>query len=383
MEYKNSNLIVVILAFAMFAVLNTEMGIVGIIPEISKFYHVNIAMAGNFVSLFAVILAFTSVLMPLLFSRFSRKKVIILSLVVFSVFPVLMAVITDYYIALGLRAILAFFHPLYCTFALALAPEIAGPGNEAKASSKMLMGVSAGMALGISISAYLAGAFGYFAGMAWFSIPNVIALILVVIYLPDVPGRQNSMASQIGVLKEVIFLTSVVAVIIGMTGQSIPYAYISEFLQSTTHLIGLPLSVCLFAYGAGSFVGNYIAGISITKNPKLTVLISPLLVAAILIGLFVVGSYFIPTFIFVLAFGVSYGIINVVFQYWITSAAPQAPEFANGIYISSTNIGYALAGWIGGIVILASNSRYIMLAGCIVLIISWFFYFIRGQKYGY
>lgn len=385
MEFNSENnpgLIVIILTVGIFAILNTEMGVVGIIPDISKYFNVSIAMAGLFVSLFALVLTFTSFFMPLLFSRFSRRKCMILSLTVFIILTCIMAFVDNFYLALTLRVVLAFFHPLFCAYAFAMGPEVAGKANSSRASSILLMGVSAGMALGISISAYLTGLYGYHIGMLWFIIPDIIALVGILIFLPDIPRKEEkSMTSQVSVLRSSVFIISVLAVIVCYTGHSVAYAYISEFLQSITGLVSVSLTVTLFVYGAMSFIGNFIGGWCITHNPDRTAITSPIVLGLVLIGLYISGKSFIPTFIFVALFGLMYGVVNVMIQYWIVSSAPEAPELANGIFMSATNIAYALGGFIGGFVIMDFGSASIMIVAFIILILSVFVFKIRTVKY--
>lgn len=43
--------------------------------------------------------------------------------------------------------------------------------------------------------------------------------------------------------------------------------------------------------------------------------------------------------IITLVWGILAGIGGNIAQYWITSAAPKAPDFANGLFLSSANIG--------------------------------------------
>lgn len=379
---NNPDLIVIILTIGIFAILNTEMGVVGIIPDISKYFNVSIAMAGLFVSLFALVLTFTSFFMPLLFSRFSRRKCMILSLTVFIILTGIMAFVDNFYLALTLRVILAFFHPLFCAYAFAMGPEVAGSANSSRASSILLMGVSGGMALGISVSAYLTGLYGYHVGMLWFIIPDIIALIGVVFFLPDIPRKnETSMTSQVSILHSSVFIVSVIAVIICYTGHSVAYAYISEFLQTVTGLVSVSLTVTLFIYGAMSFIGNFIGGWCIGHNPGRTAMFSPLVLGLILITLYIVGESYIPTFIFVALFGLMYGVVNVMIQYWIVSAAPEAPELANGIFMSATNIAYALGGFIGGFVIMDFGSASIMIVAFIILVLSIFIFRLRIVRY--
>ena len=82
---KNHNVLILILAIGTFSILNTEVGIIGILPLIAEKFSVDITQAGLLVSLFALIIAGAGIIMPLLFSGFNRKKVMIAVLTIFSV----------------------------------------------------------------------------------------------------------------------------------------------------------------------------------------------------------------------------------------------------------------------------------------------------------
>ena len=52
---KKNDLLVFILMFGVFGIINTEMGIIGILPHIAQHFSVNIVEAGLLVSLFALV----------------------------------------------------------------------------------------------------------------------------------------------------------------------------------------------------------------------------------------------------------------------------------------------------------------------------------------
>ena len=55
---KRNNLFIFILTLGVFAIINTEMGIVGILPLIAENFHVSVSQAGLLVSLFALLLLY-------------------------------------------------------------------------------------------------------------------------------------------------------------------------------------------------------------------------------------------------------------------------------------------------------------------------------------
>ena len=119
---KNHNsLLMFTLTLGVFGILNTEMGVVGIIPIIADTFGVTVPDAGWTVSLFALIIAFSAPVVPLLFSRVNRKTVMVLALSVFVISNLVSVFTTNFTVLLITRAVPAFFHPLYVSIAFSTA----------------------------------------------------------------------------------------------------------------------------------------------------------------------------------------------------------------------------------------------------------------------
>ena len=143
--------IVFILTLGVFSIINTEMGVVGILPQVAERYGVPVAAAGLLVSLFALVVAFAGPTMPLLFSRFQRKKVMVLVLGVFTGCNLVSAFAGSFPVVVAARVILAFFQPVYVSMAMSVAAASVERDQAPKAVSRVMVGVSAGMVLGVPV----------------------------------------------------------------------------------------------------------------------------------------------------------------------------------------------------------------------------------------
>lgn len=378
---KHEKLILYIMMLGTFGVLSTEMGVVGILPQIAQYFNVDITQAGLFVSLFALTIAICGIFMPLAFSRFDRKKSFILVLAIFTIFSTVGAFVTDFNIALICRIIPAIFHPIYCGLALTVAAEIVEPEKAQNAVSKVIMGVSAGMIVGVPITTFVATNFGYQASMLWFSLVTFIALIATIIFFPSLPGKEQSYGNQVKVATTGVFIISILGVIFLNGGMYTGYAYISEFLNTITNIFGTELSIVLFIYGIASIIGNWVGAKLLTNNTKRTVLIFPIAFSILMVGMFVFGGSKMPIIILMFLWGIIAGIGNDIAQYWMVSAAPEAPEFANGIFLSMGNVGVTLGTTIAGAVVAGMGVQYVMIAAIAVMVIDLIFLFTRTTKY--
>ena len=378
---KHEKLIIYIMMLGTFGVLSTEMGVVGILPQIAQYFNVDITQAGLFVSLFALTIAICGIFMPLVFSKFDRKKSFILVLAIFTIFSTVGAFVTDFNIALICRIIPAIFHPIYCGLALTVAAEIVEPEKAQDAVSKVIMGVSAGMIVGVPITTFVATNLGYQASMLWFALVTFIALIATVIFFPSLPGKEQSYGNQVKVATTGVFIISILGVIFLNGGMYTGYAYISEFLNTITNIFGTELSIVLFIYGVASIIGNWLGAKLLTNNTKRTVLIFPIAFSILMVGMFVFGSSKMPIIILMFLWGIIAGIGNDIAQYWMVSAAPEAPEFANGIFLSMGNVGVTLGTTIAGAVVAGMGVQYVMIAAIAVMVIDLIFLFTRTSKY--
>jgi len=103
MEQKNKlklnsgGLLVFILTVGVFGIINTEMGVVGILPLIAETFKVSVPQAGWTVSVFALVVAASAPITPLLFSGVNRKKVMLLALGLFTLSNIISMLTTNFY----------------------------------------------------------------------------------------------------------------------------------------------------------------------------------------------------------------------------------------------------------------------------------------------
>lgn len=84
LKLNSGTLLVFILTVGVFGIINTEMGVIGILPLIAETFHVTVPQAGWTVSVFALVVAISAPITPLLFSGMNRKKVMLLALGIFT-----------------------------------------------------------------------------------------------------------------------------------------------------------------------------------------------------------------------------------------------------------------------------------------------------------
>lgn len=379
---KGNKLIVFILTIGVFGILNTEMGFIGILPDIADRFDVSVATAGWLVSIFAIGVAISGPTMPLLFSGLNRKKVMVLVLSIFVVGNIISIFTSSFTVLLIARIIPAFFHPVYVSLAFSVAANSVSIKDVPKAISKVFIGVSAGMVVGVPIASFMASTFNLQIALSFFALINILVLIATILFIPSIPVKERiSYGSQLRVLKKSLtWLSILVALLINAAIFGV-YSYLAEYLQTVTNLSGNLTSFILLVYGAANIIGNVLAGRLLTSHPVKTTLVVPALLAVLYVFLFFTGQFTFPAALLILFWGILAGLGGNITQYVVTSAAPEAPDFANGLFLSSVNIGTTIGTAVGGLFIVSLGMPYVILAGILAAILSLVFILLRNHKY--
>jgi predicted MFS family arabinose efflux permease len=368
---KRNNLLIVILTLGVFSILNTEMGIIGVLPLVAEHFHVSISQAGLLVSLFALAVAISGPTLPLLFSGINRKQVMLLALGVFLIGNIVSIFTSNFIIAIIARVVPAFFHPIYVSLAFTVAAASVSREEAPKAVSKVFIGVSAGMVLGVPVSSFIASTTSLGMAMLFFAVVNAVAFIATLLFVPSMPVKERlSYGEQVSVLRKSITWVSIAAALLMNGAVFGVFSYLAGYLESVTKLSWNIISFMLFIYGASNIVGNIIAGKLLTKHATQSITLIPFALGTVYI-LLLMGSFTTtPMGLIILVWGILAGINANITQYLIMSAAPEAPDFGNGLFLTSVNLGTTMGAVVCGLFISEMGTQAVVLGGLLFLLLG-------------
>lgn len=378
---NNNKLIVLILTIGVFGILNTEMGFIGLIPQIAKQFNVTTATAGWLVSVFAIGIALSGPITPLLLSKIERKKVMLFVLTIFVISNLISVFTSSFAVLLLARIIPAIFHPVYTALAFSVAADSVDKKDAPKAVSRVFIGVSAGMVVGVPIVNFLATQFNLQIALSFFALINLIVLILTLCFVPTMPSESShSYGSQLKVLKRPLTWISIIAAIFFNAAIFGVYSYLTDYLNIVTEIHGNLVSITLFLYGFSNILGNIIAGKLLTMIPKKAMLLLPFALIIVYGFMFSLGSFFIPMMVITMIWGILAGLTANTTQFMITSSAPDAPDLSNGIFLSAVNTGTTIGTFIGGLFIATLGSNYVLMIGILASLVNILLIVIRNKK---
>lgn len=349
---------ILFVGLGLFGLYCIEFGVVGILPLIMERFHVTATRAGLLVGMFALVVAVGGPPLVLLASRVNRKRMLAGALLFFAAVSVCSAY-AGFEALLTLRLLAALLHPVYFSLAMVAAIAMYPPPQAARASAHAFVGTSMGMVLGIPLTTWIAATFSYEASFFFCAAANGIAALGLMIWLPQAPaGAQLSYGRQLNILRKPVLWLNIASATLVFAAMFSVYAYAAEHLRHIG-MDGKTISVMLLVFGVGGLLGNLLAGHLLGKRLVLTVLMQPLLLALAyaILHLFAVPAAMAGLVAIMLFWGAAHTSGLVVTQVWLNSAAPEAPEFATGLYIAFINLGVTIGALAGGSFIAAFGLR--------------------------
>ena len=366
---SQSRFLVLILTIGVFGIINTEMGVVGIIPIIAERFDVSVPTAGWTVSVFAIIVSLAAPILPMALSGINRRTIMLVTLALFTVSNLIALFSSSFGLLLFSRALPACLHPVYVAMAFTLAAQ-STPDDPSKGIARIFVGVSAGMVLGVPFATWLTTHFGYEIAMSFFAFINLAALLATIFWVPPIPTKQSGFGTQIKVLKSQILWLSVIA-FTGINGAMFGFfSYMSDFLIQVSELNFDAVSSVLLIYGLANIAGNMLAGKMFGKHRTFYIFATPAVMLGGYAALFALGKQWLASAGLLLALGVLAGFVNIVGQFLISSAARKAPDFANGLFLMAANLGTAFGTFFCGLFIASGDSRDALFGSWILLTLS-------------
>jgi predicted MFS family arabinose efflux permease len=353
------------------AVITTEFGIIGILPQVAEHYQISIDKAGYLLSAFALVIALTGPFMTLLASGFDRKKLMLTSIFIFLITGGVSSFSPPFWLLMLVRILPAFLQPVYIATALAVAVSKADKRRENEQMSIVFSGVAIASVTTIPFATWLAGLWSWEYSFIVQAAVSVVALAGIYFVLPPMPVKEKkSYGSQLKILTQPTFIISTAMSFFMITAWFSTYSYFAEYLNKAKGMDTAMISYMLFLFGVVGVFANWISGKMLNKSVSKTT------------AFFLSGTILIPILLYFsdensLATIIVIGIWGFLFSpsflnasTYMISSAPDSLEFANSLATSFGNLGVTLGTTLGGWVIITKGVGYNPLIGIVFGILA-------------
>lgn len=370
MQNKGTPLLLA-LSVAVFGVITTEIAIIGLLPQLVSQLHVTPTQVGFLVSIYAAIVAVTGPFITLMLSGFNKKTVLMTILLVFIVSNLIYATTDIFNLMLLFRILPALAHAVFFAVALVVAANAVPKEQAAGAAAKVFAGVAVGLVLGVPLSSLIAGHFSLSAAFYFGAAACVLALAGIALLMPSMPATHKiSFASQLSVLRNGKLWLTISTVTLIFAAMFSSFSYVADYLSRITQLNNTLISLMLILFGVSGFIGNFIFSHYLQKSVVNTTLSYPLLYALIFLLVWLLGFSLPAMCLLTVFWGIFHSSGLVVSQTWLMREASEAPEFANSLYMSFSNLGITLGSLTGGWFIAHLGTRSVVISSIIFVLLA-------------
>ncbi|MEY8757823.1 MFS transporter [Peribacillus frigoritolerans] len=346
----NNRFLIFILVLSVFAAITNEMGIVGVLPQITEKFQITTSQAGILVSIFALVVALFGPFVTLIVSSFNRKGSLLFIMFILTIANTVNAYSSSFGLTLLFRIIPALFLALLISLAISVAVKLAPSEQKGKASAKVFAGVTLGLVLGVPVTSLLADQFSLQTAFLFCASVSAVSFLGIAFFMPTMPVEEKlSYGKQFSILGKLPVWLNLLTVMFVFATMFSVYSYFAEYVTQISHVQGAWISILLMLFGLFGLVGNFLFSNLLQKNLVRTVLLYPIIYLIVYGFINFAGMYTIPMIVLIFVWGTVHSGGLIISQTWLSTETEDAPEFGNSLYMSFSNfgitIGSSLAGW--------------------------------------
>ncbi|EDM37977.1 putative sugar transporter [Pedobacter sp. BAL39] len=330
-------------------IISTEFGVIGILPQIAEYYHINIGTAGYLLSIFALTIALTGPFMVLYASKFDKKKIMMYALGLFLISNFFSIFSPPFWLLMILRIVPTILHPAFFSMVIAAATKDTSAQMQMRLTSIIIGGIALAQVTLIPFTTFIASIYTWQWSYVVQGLIILVALIIMYKFLPSMPNKEvKSYKNQLSILIRPRFIAGTAVNLFLITAWFCSYSYFADYLSKAKGLSAQEISYMLLLFGVMGVISNFVAGRLLGKYMIWTTLF------------FITGTFLVPfafqyttgsilSVAMVVGFwGIMYGPCFLIGVGHMVSAAPDAKEFANSLQTSFGNLGVSLGAATGG-----------------------------------
>ncbi|MGE7930732.1 MFS transporter [Lysinibacillus xylanilyticus] len=343
---------VLLLSFGMFALGFDAYVIAGLLPGISDTYQKSTSQVGQAVSIFTLFYAISAPLFSSLLAGKPIKKILIWSMLIFTIANSITALAPNFSILLLSRAIAGTGAGLFSPLAVAASSKFVSSDKRGRALGLTIGGMSMGTVLGVPLGIYISNLFDWKLTLWLLVIIGVTSVLCMYIFLPNFPTTppptlnerlKMFLDKRVTITVCITFFASVAS--LGL------YTYLSPLLEEMTSSSNL--TMYLWAWGFGGLFGSLIIGYLIDYFGKPKSLVSIILFALTLSIICIPLLINLPIFKYLPFFvwGAMGWACQAPQQHILLSYQPKNGSSAVALNSSVNYLGSAIGASLGGIVL--------------------------------
>lgn len=229
----------------------------GTLNDLARSLDVSIALAGQLISVAAVMMCFGAPLLAGWAAGFDRRRLLAAALLWYAAGHALCALMPSYAALIPVRALTMLGAAMFTPQAAAAVGVMALPQHRARDIAFIFMGWSMASVLGVPITAWVGEVLGWRLAFAGIAIAALAAAAWVFHALPDgVRPAAMSRAAWRQVLTNPMLMAIVLVTALHSTGQFTLFAYLTPYYRQVLGASPAEISLLFLGFGAFGFTGG-------------------------------------------------------------------------------------------------------------------------------
>lgn len=358
------------LAMGVFGLLTAEYLPASLLTPMASDLGVSEALAGQAVTVTAVVAMLAGLSVPGLTRNLDRRAVLLTFTVLMIASNLLVALSSSLTVLLVMRILLGVALGGFWSMAAAVAMRLVPAKLVPRALSIIFSGIALGTVVSVPLGSYLGGVYGWRSAFMAAAAVGGLTLLFQLFTLPRMaPRAMMRTTSVMGLLRRQGIGIGMLGCVLAHTGQYALFTYIRPALESVAHTDVNGLSLMLLGFGVANFVGTLLAGWLIERSLRATLVLMPALVGLAAFGMILLPVQGTGLMLLVALWGLAFGGVPVAWSNWVARTVPDQAETAGGMVVAAVQSSIAAGAALGGIMFgFGGVTGVFIIAGVVMLL---------------
>lgn len=359
------------LAMGVFGLLTAEYLPASLLTLMATDLGVSESLAGQAVTVTAVVALFAGLLVPGLTRGIDRRWVLLGFSTLMVASNLLVAVSSSFAVLLLMRILLGIALGGFWSMAAAVAMRLVPSALLPRALSIIFSGIAIGTVVAVPLGSYLGGLYGWRSAFFAAAAVGMVTLAFQSLTLPRLaPRRPARLRTVLEVLQRPGIAIGMFGCVLVHSGHFAMFTYVRPFLEGTTGIGPQGLSLMLLGFGAANFVGTLLAGRLLERHPLATLVLMPALVGVAALALVLLPASVPGQAALLAVWGLAFGGVPVAWSNWVASSVPDQAESAGGMVVASVQSAIATGAAAGGAMFSLSGSAGVFVAAAVLMLLA-------------
>ena len=360
------------MTLCVFALIASEFMPVSLLTPLATDLHVSEGLAGYGIAISGAFAVLTSLSISMIAGSMNRKTLLLLLTGLMGVSGLIVGLSSNYVEYMIGRALIGVVIGGFWSMSAATAMRLVPPESVPRALAIFNGGNALATVVAAPLGSYLGGIIGWRGAFLCLVPLALIAIAWQWISLPSMKAAPRAAASAnvFSLLKSPLVALGMLAVGAFFMGQFLLFTYVRPFLETVTGVDVRMLSMILLVLGIAGFAGTVLIGGFLKAGLYRTLIVIPLIMAAIALALIAFGEWMPAVFVLLGLWGLVATAAPVGWWAWLARSLPRDAEAGGGLMVAAVQLSIALGSTIGGVLFDGIGYRATFVASAALLLIA-------------